>query len=249
MVTIRCANVTFRNIKAIVFDKDGTLEDSGEALRTLAIKRARLIDAQVPGIGDPLLMAFGVLDNQLDPQGLMAVGSRQESLIGAAAYIAETGRPWPDCLAIARAAFDQASNYSQRDAIASPLFNGVIDVLGQLHQTGLKLAILSAARDEEVQAFVARHQLQAQIAVARGLTDDGLLKPEPALFQAVCQQLNLTPDQVLMVGDSGHDWQMARAAGAAGVVGIRWGNAALVPSKAVDAAIADLRELQVVTAG
>ncbi|MGB0563774.1 MAG: HAD family hydrolase [Spirulinaceae cyanobacterium] len=248
MVTIRCANVTFRNIEAIVFDKDGTLENSWDELRTLAINCARRIDAQVPGIGDPLLMAFGVLENQLDPQGLMAVGSRQENLIAAAAYIAETGRPWPECLKIARAAFDQASDTPQRDESASPVFPGAIAVLQQLHAAGLKLAILSAATDAEVKNFVAAHQLQDQVAVALGLTDDGLFKPDPALFQKVCNQLQIAPDRVLMVGDSGHDWQMARGAGAAGVIGIRWGNASLVPAKAVDAAIADLQELQVVTA-
>ncbi|NES40040.1 MAG: HAD family hydrolase, partial [Moorea sp. SIO2C4] len=94
MVTIRCGKVTFPNIEAVIFDKDGTLEDSQVYLRELAYKRSRLIDAQIPGIGEPLLMAFGVQDDTLDPTGLMAVGSRRENEIAAAAYIAETGRGW-----------------------------------------------------------------------------------------------------------------------------------------------------------
>jgi phosphoglycolate phosphatase len=52
--------VTFSNIQAILFDKNGTLEDSEAYLRTLAQRGARMIDAQIPGIGEPLLMAFGV---------------------------------------------------------------------------------------------------------------------------------------------------------------------------------------------
>ena len=102
MVNIRCGNIEFKNIEAIIFDKDGTLEDSNNFLRELSIHRARLLDAQIPGIGEPLLMAFGLQNNQLDPTGLMAVGSRQENLIAAAAYIAETGKSWFEALKIAK---------------------------------------------------------------------------------------------------------------------------------------------------
>ncbi|NEO26877.1 MAG: HAD family hydrolase, partial [Kamptonema sp. SIO4C4] len=73
VATIGCREAKFSDVEAIIFDKDGTLEDSRSFLRELAQKRSRLLDAQVPGIGDPLLMAFGVQDNQLDPTGLMAV--------------------------------------------------------------------------------------------------------------------------------------------------------------------------------
>jgi phosphoglycolate phosphatase len=74
LVTIRCRDVTFPNIEAIIFDKDGTLEDSQVFLRELGQKRSRLIDAQIPGIGEPLLMAFGINGEKLDPAGLIAVG-------------------------------------------------------------------------------------------------------------------------------------------------------------------------------
>jgi phosphoglycolate phosphatase len=60
LVTLQVQNITFKNIEAVIFDKDGTLEVSGDFLRNLAQKRSRLIDAQIPGVGEPLLMAFGV---------------------------------------------------------------------------------------------------------------------------------------------------------------------------------------------
>lgn len=40
MITIRCNQHLFRNIEAIIFDKDGTLADSEKFLRELAHKRA-----------------------------------------------------------------------------------------------------------------------------------------------------------------------------------------------------------------
>ena len=89
MVAINCRGVIFQDIQAIIFDKDGTLEDSQEYLRNLGQKRARLIDARIPGIGEPLLMAFGINGHEINSTGLMAVGSRLENEIAAAAYIAE----------------------------------------------------------------------------------------------------------------------------------------------------------------
>jgi phosphoglycolate phosphatase-like HAD superfamily hydrolase len=74
VVSIRCKGVTFQNIEAVLFDKDGTLANSEAFLRSLAQKRSRMIDAQFPGVQEPLLMAFGVDGERLDPAGLMAVG-------------------------------------------------------------------------------------------------------------------------------------------------------------------------------
>ena len=95
MVTIKCRGITFSNIEAVIFDKDGTLEDSEAFLRLLGIKRARLADAQIPGVGEPLQMAFGIEGGSIDPTGLLAVGSRRENEIVAAGYIAEAaGDGW-----------------------------------------------------------------------------------------------------------------------------------------------------------
>lgn len=244
LVTLSCKTVTFRNIQAVIFDKDGTLENSGAFYRTLAQKATRLIDAQVPGVGEPLLMAFGAQAAVLDPLGLMAVGSRQDCIIGAAAYIAETGKPWTEALQIAQTAFEQADEYMAQDGGVSPLFPTVLPVLAHLQQAGLKLAILSADTDDLVQKFVQNHQLQGYFTAALGLEPDGLNKPNPMLYQKICDRVGVNPENTVIVGDSGYDWQMGHAVGA-GVIGIRWGNVAAVPAREVDVAIADLAEIAV----
>ena len=243
MVTIRCRNVTFSNIQAVIFDKDGTLEDSQVFLRELGQKRSRIIDAQIPGIGEPLLMAFGINGDTLDPTGLMAVGSRRESEIAAAAYIAETGRGWLEALKIARNAFEEADRYF-KDATTSPLFAGSLEVLKYLSDVGLKLGILSAARTLRVQAFVKFHQLEPYIQLQQGV-DEGPSKPDPALFLQACHTLGVEPASTLMVGDSVGDIEMARRAGAAGCIGICWGNPAAAHLETADVAIAQLDEIQV----
>jgi phosphoglycolate phosphatase len=243
MVTIQCRGVTFPDIQAIIFDKDGTLEDSKEFLRNLGQKRSRLIDAKIPGIGEPLLMAFGIDGNNINPTGLMAVGSRRENEIAAAAYIAETGRGWLESLAIAKKTFDEADQILHNSA-PSPLFIGSLEVLKYLSEAGVKLGILSADSTAAVQDFVKHYQLSDYIQLHQGV-DNGLSKPDPELFLRACQKLGVEPATALMVGDSPTDIEMAKKAGAAGCIGICWGQPEAHYLQAADVAIAHLEEIKI----
>lgn len=242
LATIKCKNIIFSNIRAILFDKNGTLEDSEVYLRSLGQRCARMIDAQIPGIGEPLLMAFGINGSHLDPAGLISVASRRETEVAAAAYIAETGRGWFESLKIARQALAEAEQYI--GTTPSPLFVGSLDVLQSLSAAGLKLGILSAATTQEVQEFVANHQLSDYIKLEMGV-DEGPSKPDPVLFLQACQALGVEPGATLMVGDSVGDMQMARNAKAAGCIGITWvGKSDNV--RGADVVINQLDEIQIV---
>lgn len=223
---ITCNNLRLDNISAIIFDKDGTLENSSEFWRSIGRERARLIDAQIPGVGEPLLMSFGILDNTFDTQGLMAVGSKLENEIAAAAYIAETGKSWYEARKIARDAFTEVtkSKYLVKNPQTAPLFSDVKKTLATLSNAGLKIGILSADSSQEVKNFITSHKLQKYIQLAMG-TDGEVVKPDPQLFLKACQTLNVTPAETVMVGDSIGDITMAQAAGAGGSIGIcRQGN-------------------------
>lgn len=241
MTTITCANLSFSEIEAIIFDKDGTLEDSQEFLRHLGQKRARMIDAQIPGIGEPLLMAFGIENNRINPMGLMAVGSRRENEIVAAGYIAETGRGWLESLKIARKAFEEADQVLQKDT-SYPLFVGSLEVIEFLAEAGLKLGILSAAPTEDVERFVKTHQLENYIQLRMGV-DGNISKPDPSLFIHACEKLGVNPEKALMVGDSIGDIEMAKKAGAAGAIGICWGKEKRLQLTGADVTIASLDEI------
>lgn len=246
MATISIAGVNFQHIEAIIFDKDGTLEDSHNCLRELGQKRARIIDAQIPGIGEPLLMAFGIQDNTLDPTGLTAVGSYRENEIAAAAYIAETGKSWFESLTIAHNAFTEAQSYLHNSSQTSSMFAGSLEVLKLLADSDLKLGILSADSTAGVEAFVARHQLSNYFQLGVGVEKQGPTKPDPALFRKACQILDVDPAATLMVGDSAGDIDMAKAAGAAGAIGICWGRPQATHLGEADVTIAQLDEIKII---
>ncbi len=222
MISVHCNGVVFANIQAIVLDKDGTIADVAQFLRTLGHKRSRLIDAQIPGVQDPLLLAFGLNGSRLDAAGLLAVGTRQENEIAAAAYVAETGRSWYAALEIARSAFQEADQSLPRKAEHTPPFPGIADWLRSLADSELKLALLSSDTPANVQDFMAFYHLESLFAIAQG-TDKPPAKPDPSPFLAVCHTLGVDPAATLMIGDAEVDAVMAQAAGAAGSIGVTWG--------------------------
>jgi phosphoglycolate phosphatase len=222
MATIRCGETVFPSIQAIFFDKDGTLADSAQYLRELAQRRSRLIDAQIPGVQDPMRMAFGVEGDRLDPSGLMALGTRYENEIAAAAYVAETGRGWIEALTLVRAAFQEADVTLARKADHTPPFAGIDAMLRQLHGQGIILGVLSADSPALVTDFLQRYELADVMAIALGSTE-ALRKPEAAFYHQACAQVGVDPAATVLVGDSPADVELAAAGGAAGCVGVSWG--------------------------
>jgi phosphoglycolate phosphatase len=241
MISIDCLGHKFTDIQAIIFDKDGTLEDSGDYLRSLSQQRARLIDTQVPGIGASLLTAFGVNGLTLDPAGLQSVGSRYENEIAAAAYIAETGLGWSAAIDLARDAFIQVDLLMASTPAA--MFPGCQKLIESCAAAGIKLGIVSAATTSQVVKFANYHQLQAHFQVLLG-SDLQFAKPDPRLFQFACQEMGVTPDRTLMIGDSSWDMSMGSKGGAAGCIGISWGRTAK-PLSMADVSISDLTELKI----
>jgi phosphoglycolate phosphatase len=241
MISIDCLSHQFTDIQAIIFDKDGTLEDSGDYLRNVAQKRARLIDAQIPGVGEPLLMAFGVNGLTLDPAGLQAVGSRYENEIAAAAYIAETGRGWSASLEIVRGAFTEVDRVMESTPAA--MFPGCQESIESFAAVGIKLGIVSAATTSQVVNFANYHKLQSHFQVLLG-SDLQFAKPDPRLFQFACQELGVNPARTLMVGDSSWDMVMGSQGGAAGCIGISWGRSGK-PLVMADVSIEHLSQLRI----
>ena len=223
MATIRCRDVIFQNIQAVLFDKDGTLSDSQAFLRNLGLKRSRLLDAQIPGVQAPLLMAFGLDGEQINTAGLLAVGTRQENEIAAAAYVAETGRGWLEALEIVRLAFSEADGYLQPKAAHTPPIKGIQELLTLLSSKGIKAGILSSDSTSNVEDFVRCYGLESYVQVQMGSEKGGLAKPDPACLRQACGDLDVSPETTLVVGDSEADLLMAQNANAAGFVAVSWG--------------------------
>ena len=192
-------------------------------------------------------MAFGADREQISADGLLAVGTRQENEIAAAAYVAETGRGWVEALELVRFAFSEADGYLKRKAIHTPPFKGSQELLALLSSKGIKVGILSADSTANVEDFVQCYGLEDYIQVQMGAERGGMAKPDPACLRLACDFLNVSPTTTLMVGDSQADLSMARNANAAGFVAVTWGWPQAIPLANVDASIDRFDEIQLVS--
>ena len=242
MVTIRCRGQTFRQIQAVLFDKDGTLAEVETYLRALGELRSQFIvetircPATAEQLQTSLLLAFGLEGGAVDPAGLLAVASREENEVAAAAYLAATtGSGWVKTLTSVRAAFDRAKASLAPQATRTPLIEGSRELLGKLHSAGVQIGIVSADAHEEVAAFVEQYKL-SEISWFCGAAPNTLPKTHPDCLRFVCQAMAIEPSQTLVIGDALSDLALA-GQGAAGFIGVEGGW-----QKRPDALLAEAKE-------
>jgi phosphoglycolate phosphatase len=240
---IRCGNREFSDIEAIIFDKDGTLEDSRAFWYDRAIARIQAIEARIPGLESLLTKTFGIEAKSLNPTGLMAVGNRRDNHIAAAACIASTGQDWLMAMAIAKMAFQEADQ--KIPPRLNPLYPDCLDVIRYLHEAGFQLAILSSDTTARVEQFVKENGLLNYIKVAHGC-DRGLSKPDPLLLQETCQALGTAVEKTLMVGDTRADWEMAKQAKSAAAIAITWQKDHSRDLQLADVVITELAAIRVI---
>jgi len=241
LLTVQCGEVRFPQIAAILWDKDGTLADSHGFLRELAQQRSHRLNQQVPGTYDDLMTAFGCAAGRYDPTGLMAVGTRYENEVAAAAYVAATGKSWTEALALVQLAFAESDRNVVRKAKFTPPFPGISQFLQHGHALGLKMAVLSGDTTANIQDFLDCHGLAESVRWCAG-SEVSPVKPDPQMVWTACDQLDVSPEQCLVIGDSGHDQQLAQNSGCYGFVSVTWGGSPAIA--AADAVLTDPRQLQ-----
>jgi phosphoglycolate phosphatase len=117
------------------------------------------------------------------------------------------------------------------------LFDGIRDLLAWL-AARKTLAIATGKTDAGLARALDATALRAHFRVTR-CADQTHPKPHPAMLFEIAEELGAAPERILMIGDTTHDLQMARAANAQ-AVGVTYGAhpraqlAALEPLALVD---------------
>ena len=96
------------------------------------------------------------------------------------------------------------------------LFPGARELVAELRQSGVMLAIATGKSQHGLQRALAATGLGAEFAATR-CADQTHPKPHPAMLLELAEELMVAPQRTLMVGDTTHDLQMAEAAQAAAV--------------------------------
>ncbi len=96
------------------------------------------------------------------------------------------------------------------------LFDGIGEVLDMIGARGAGLAVATGKSRAGLDRALAQSGLAATFQITR-CADESAGKPDPAMLLQILDYLALAPEQVLMVGDTRHDMDMALNAGVDGL--------------------------------
>ena len=182
------------NLKAIVFDLDGTLADTAadirealvRALATEGLPPVDLASVRLMIGGGPRLLVIRALDR-------IGVDDDDERVSRLTEYF-------------------HAEYLEQRNEL-SQLFDGVDEGLERMNSAGLKLGVCSNKPDDLCRLIVNNFDLGDKLDAIIGSGAGLPKKPDPAPLLHVIEKLGATPANTLYVGDSETDVRTARAAG------------------------------------
>jgi phosphoglycolate phosphatase len=178
-----------RRFRLLVFDWDGTLADSTAIIAGALQQACRDLDLPVP---DDVAARFVI--------GL--------GLVDALRHVAPT-LPSVD---YPRLSERYRHHYLARDP-EIPLFNGAREMLDELDARGFLLAIATGKSRGGLTRALAQQGLAHRFCASR-CADEGFSKPHPDMLLNLMDCCGVLPAQTLMIGDTTHDLELARNAGA-----------------------------------
>ncbi len=179
-----------KRFELLVFDWDGTLMDSAEAIIASIQSSCRDLGLPVPereraahviGLGLKDALAYAVPELPPDDYGKLALRYRHH-------YLARD----PDI----------------------ELFPGMREMLAGLKERGYLLAVATGKTRAGLDRVLEAKQLKQYFDSSR-CADETHSKPHPAMLQELMQELLIEAEATLMIGDTAHDLQMALSAGVA----------------------------------
>ncbi|MCF4009466.1 HAD family hydrolase [Rheinheimera sp. UJ63] len=100
--------------------------------------------------------------------------------------------------------------YVQHDTTPTPLFADAEQVLQQLAERNVLLAVATGKARKGLDRMFAETGLARYFATSR-CADEAQSKPHPDMLQQIIQQLGVAANEAIMVGDTSHDLKMAQA--------------------------------------
>jgi phosphoglycolate phosphatase len=187
--------------KGIIFDLDGTLADT---LSDIAGSMNRVLRAHrfpVHPVEDYKMLVGRGLDNLV----LMS--------------LPEHGRPpglVSKCLA------EMMEDYHENCLVETCLYRGIREMLVQLAEQKIKLAVFSNKSEPLTQKIVKSLLGEFPFVRVMGARSDVPIKPDPAGALIISKQMGVPPEEMIYMGDSDVDMITATRAGMY-AVGVLWG--------------------------
>lgn len=226
-------------IRAILFDKDGTLFDFFRTWMPLYEKLADLLVGGDRGRIERMMRASGYdpMTGRLDPGSPLAAGSNRSI---AESWIGEL--PGTDLEELTRR---MDARFAESLTLNPVPVTDLAALFGRLKRRGLKLGVATMDSHAAAAAAIETYKLVGLVDFVAGYDSGHGEKPGPGMVHAFCRAIELPERSVAVVGDTPHDMEMARSAGAGLAVGVLTGASSReVLADYADHVLASIAELE-----
>lgn len=191
-------------LKALLFDKDGTLFHFGATWNTWMM---RTIDDFAQGDGAMAARiaqeaGFDLNTQEFLPHSEVIAGTAED-----AARALQRGLPHLSLAQLVEFVVTSAAQAPLAPATDLPL------LLGDLSKRGLKLGVMTNDSEQVARSNLETAGITRYFDFIAGYDSGYGMKPDPDPLLAFARAVEIAPAQVAMVGDSTHDLRAARAAG------------------------------------
>ena len=231
---IRNSSVGF--IKAIIFDKDGTLSNSEEYLLELAknritfsedkFKKLNINNIKIWLLRKLLISIYGLKKNSISANASLAIASREQNIISTATIFTLFSFNWFESLQMSQKIFDEVDIYlsNQKYNIQKPrtLISGALDLLVSLKEKGVCIALMTNDTQAGIEEFICANKLEG-IFDYLWSAENKPSKPYPEAVIELCKKMNLNPSDCALISDADTDLRMAKEANISAVIGFTGG--------------------------
>ena len=189
-------------IKAVIFDLDGTIADTIDALK-------EAINLTMGKLGYPL-------NTREDVVAHINFGVRHLVRLSIPEALQDDEDRVNEALAVYTAAYRETYMHTDHP------YDGIPEVVKQLHDAGYTIGVLSNKPHEFVENMIPSLLPEGLCKVARGQIPGTPAKPDPTVPHEVCRALGAKPEECVLVGDSDVDMITAKNAGFF-ALGVSWG--------------------------
>lgn len=202
-----------KRIRAILFDKDGTLIDFEGSWGPTNRTAAKLASGGEPELEARILEACGVnpQTGRTLPDSLFAAGNT----IDIAQRMASEGSPVP----VGELTRTLDALFASAASNAVPLAP-LPSVFSALRKRGLKIGIASSDNEKSIRATADHLGVSGLVDFFCGYDSGHGAKPSAGMVLGYCAHIGCRAANVAVVGDNRHDMEMGRAAGAGAAIGV-----------------------------